>query len=158
MQPPRRLFVERMRERGLRVTAERLAILEQAFRLRGHFDAEALTGAVRASGSPASRATVYRTLGHLVETGLLRRLEMPEGAARYEPEVGRPAHEHLLCVECGAMFEFVEDGIERLQGEVCRRYDFRPLTLSLQIRGVCRSCRRRAARSGRGGKQLVGAP
>jgi len=145
--PPRHLFIERLRERGLRATPERLSILDRAFGLRGHFDAEELVGAVRASGSPASRATVYRTLGHLVSTGLLRRHEMPEGAARFEPREGRPPHEHLLCIECGTMLEFVEDGIERLQGEVCRRHGFRPPTHSLQIRGVCRSCRRMAGRS-----------
>jgi len=142
VQLPRTLFLERMRERGLRATPERITILGQASRMRGHFDAEALVSALRASGSRVSRATVYRTLSHLVSLGLLRRHAMPEGGARYERWAGRTPHEHLLCVQCGAMLEFVEDSLARLQDEVCRRYDFRPLTHSLQIRGVCRNCRR----------------
>lgn len=134
------MFLDRLREHGLRATRSRMAILAEASRLHGHFDAEELVTALRRSGARVSRATVYRTLAHLVDLGLLRRHEMPEGGARYERWAGRTPHEHLLCVHCGAMLEFVEDGIERLQDEVCRRYDFRPLNHSLQIRGVCREC------------------
>ena len=141
MQVGPRMFLERLRERGLRATPERIAILGQATRMRGHFDAEELLLALRRKRSRASRATVYRTLGHLVALGLLRRHEMPEGGARYERWAGRTPHEHLLCIRCGAMLEFVEDGIGRLQDEVCRRHDFLPLTHNLQIRGVCRDCR-----------------
>ena len=137
----RQMFLDRLREHGLRATRSRVAILGEAAQLHGHFDAEELVSALRRSGARVSRATVYRTLSHLVALGLLRRHDMPEGGARYERWAGRTPHEHLLCVRCGAMLEFVEDGIERLQDEVCRRYDFRPLNHSLQIRGVCRDCR-----------------
>jgi Fur family transcriptional regulator, ferric uptake regulator len=141
VEPARKMFLDRMRERGLRATPERIAILGQATRIRGHFDAEELVLALRRSGARASRATVYRTLAHLVDLGLLRRHEMPEGGARYERWAGRTPHEHLLCIRCGEMLEFIEDGIGRLLDEVCQRHDFLPLTHNLQIRGVCRECR-----------------
>lgn len=133
-------FENRLRERGLRVTPERRAILEFAFRHFGHFDAEELRAALDHSGIVVSRATVYRTLTHLVETGFLRRHPLGRGRTFYEPSFGRLHHEHLVCVRCGAILEFVQDDIEQLQEQVCREHGFRPLRHTLQIHGVCAAC------------------
>lgn len=152
-----RSFERRMKRRGFRVTAERRAVLTHAFRHFGHFDVDALLRSLRRRGSRVSRATVYRTVGHLVEAGLLRRYDMGQGPAIYEPAFGRVHHEHLVCVYCGRMFEFVQQRIEELQDEVCRRHRFTPLSHTLQIHGICSSCRRseRPIRSARK-RQVVG--
>ena len=94
-------------------------------------------------GKPVSRATVFRTLGRLVEAGVLRRHPLSDGRAFYEPALGREHHEHLICAECGKILEFVQEEIERLQDEVCREHRFRPLRHTLQIYGVCEACQQR---------------
>ena len=131
-----------MKRRGFRATAERRAVLEHAFRHFGHFAVDSLMRSLRRHGSRISRATVYRTVTHLVEAGLLRRYDLGKGPAIYEPVFGRTHHEHLVCVYCGKMYEFVQQRIEELQDEVCRRHRFRALSHTLQIHGICRSCQR----------------
>ena len=54
---------------------------------------------------------------------------------------GRMHHEHMVCVECGRILEFVEEQIERLQDDVCRRHRFHALSHTLQIQGICEACR-----------------
>lgn len=138
-----RVFERRLRDRGLRVTWERRAILREIFRNASHFDADSLLARLRSGRRPVSRATVYRTLGHLVETGLIRRVGTGERHARFEPCVGEQHHEHMICDVCGGVLEFVQEEIERLQMEVCRRHRFRPISHTLQIHGVCHDCQRR---------------
>jgi Fur family ferric uptake transcriptional regulator len=133
-------FEQRLRQRGLRMTPGRRAILDYAVRHLGHFDAEELLDTLRHDGVSVSRATVYRTLGHLVEMGLLRRHPMGDRGAFYEGSLGREHHEHLVCVECGAILEFVQKEIEKLQEEVCREHGFQPLRHTLQIYGLCEKC------------------
>jgi Fur family ferric uptake transcriptional regulator len=125
------------------MTEERRTILEQLVGTEGHFDAEGLCERLRASGAKVSRATVYRTIGHLVDAGLLRKYDLGDRRTLYETAVGRHHHEHMICVVCGEILEFVEERIERLQDEVCRQYSFRPLSHTLHIHGICRSCDRR---------------
>jgi Fur family ferric uptake transcriptional regulator len=133
-------LARRLRRRGMRVTAERRAILEHVFRHFGHFEPEDLLRSLRRHGIGVSRATVYRTLGQFVELGLLRRYDLGNRRAVYEPSFGRIHHEHLVCVECGRLYEFVQERIEQLQDEVCREHGFTPLRHTLQIQGICRDC------------------
>lgn len=139
-------FQDRLRRRGFRMTAERRAILDRVARSSGHFDAESLLHGLHAEGVSVSRATVYRTIGHLVDAGLLRKYDLGDRHTQYEPAVGREHHEHMICVVCGSILEFVEKGIEELQDEVCRRHGFRPLSHTLHIHGICERCDRRQTR------------
>jgi Fur family ferric uptake transcriptional regulator len=131
---------KQLSERGLRVTRERQIILDHIFEHFGHFDAEELLESLHQQGIKVSRATVYRTLPQLVEIGLLRRHEIGDRQTFYEPSFGRKHHEHLICVDCGSITEFVQEQIEKLQEEICRKHAFKPLSHTLQIQGVCKNC------------------
>ena len=87
-------------------------------------------------------ATLYRTLARLVEAGLVHRIDMAKGQARYEPMVGRHHHDHMICLRCGSIFEFENRAIERIQAAVCRRRKFRLLEHTHQLRGLCSLCSR----------------
>lgn len=139
-------FQERLRQRGFRMTSERRAILERVVRSQGHFDADSLLRSLHADGQSVSRATVYRTIGHLVDAGLLRKYDLGDRHTQYEPAVGREHHEHMICVVCGEISEFVEKRIEILQDEVCREHGFRPLSHTLHIHGLCARCDRSQVR------------
>lgn len=136
-------FAEYLTRNRLKMTRERRVILEQVLSVGKHFDVDDLLVHMRRSGLRASRATLYRTLAHLVESGLVHKVEMAKGQARYEPMVGRHHHDHMVCLGCGQIIEFESPDIERLQVEVCRRKRFVMTGHTHQIRGYCRRCSNR---------------
>lgn len=88
-----------LRENGLQVTAQRLAVL-RAVSSRPHGTAEDLSGIVRADIGAVSRQAVYDALSILSEKGLIRRIQPAGSPARYEDRVG-DNHHHLICRGCG---------------------------------------------------------
>ncbi len=146
-QEERTLFTEFLRRRGLKVTRERTALLEEIFSTHRHFDADDLVARMRERGKKISRATVYRSLDLLHECGLVGRVRLNEEKYRYERMRKGEHHDHLICSACGKVVEFVEPRIEELQEDVCRRYDFLATSHSHQIRGTCSACRKKLAAS-----------
>src|SRR3954452_6464225 len=90
---------EQLRQRGLRVTAGRLAVLRSVGELGAHPDAGTIAATVRAQLGTVSTQAVYDTLTTLTQAGLLRRIEAPGSPARYETRVG-DNHHHLICRTC----------------------------------------------------------
>jgi Fur family ferric uptake transcriptional regulator len=91
--------VARLRERGVQVTAQRLAVL-RAVSARPHATADEIESAVRADLGTVSRQAVYDALAALSEAGLLRRIQPARSPARFEDRVG-DNHHHLICRDCG---------------------------------------------------------
>ena len=87
-----------LRQHGVQVTAQRLAIM-RAVRSRPHATADELTDDVRAVIGSISRQAVYDTLGVLVDKDLVRRIQPAGSAARFEDRVG-DNHHHLICRAC----------------------------------------------------------
>ena len=92
-----------LREHGLQVTAQRLAVL-RALRSGPHCTADDVVDAVTVEIGSISRRSVYDTLGVLVDKGVLRRIQPAGSAARYEDRVG-DNHHHLVCRSCGTMVD-----------------------------------------------------
>lgn len=92
-----------LRERGLHVTAQRLAVL-RSLAAAPHSTADDVDKAVRAELGAISRQAVYDSLGALTDAGILRRIEPAGSAARYERRVG-DNHHHLVCRACGRMVD-----------------------------------------------------
>jgi Fe2+ or Zn2+ uptake regulation protein len=93
---------ERLRDRGLNVTAPRLAVLAAVDELGGHVDARAIAAAARDRLGSVSTPAVYEILNALTDAGLLRRIQPAGSPARYETRVG-DNHHHLVCRTCGAI-------------------------------------------------------
>ena len=91
-------FEHFLRGRNLKLTGERMAILEVIFRNSQHFDAEMLHADLKAQGGDISRATVYRTLDLLVQSGLVRKNSLGSSHANYEAARGNEHHDHLICL------------------------------------------------------------
>ena len=141
--PERDRFLAFVRERGLRVTPERLALLDKIFAHHGHVDAEDLLSALAADGVKISRATVYRNLDLLVECGLVVKQRLGGDRHLYEHVHAGQRHDHLVCAECGRVVEFISPGIAALQTEICRAHGFAPGRHVLQISGLCNRCAER---------------
>jgi Fe2+ or Zn2+ uptake regulation protein len=92
-----------LREHGLQVTAQRLAVL-RAVAAGPHGTADDVDKAVRAELGAVSRQAVYDALGILTEKGVVRRIQPAGSPARYEDRVG-DNHHHLICRSCGRMVD-----------------------------------------------------
>lgn len=126
-----------LKERHLRKTPERYAILEKAVDLSAHFGVDQLYNALESEGYHVSRATVYNTLELLCEAGILNRHNFSTNLARYE--VARGSHLHLICRRCGSIQEINDTALSsKLLSE---NYDgFIPEYSSSSIYGICRNC------------------
>jgi Fur family ferric uptake transcriptional regulator len=133
-------FLEFLRTRGRRPTAERRLLIREIFAQHGHIDAESIVAAVRARGQHISRATVYRNLELLVEAGLAHKVRLAGRRYLYEHLHPGQRHDHLACRRCGRMVEFVSPGITALLGEICKAHGFDGKQNQLQILGLCREC------------------
>lgn len=128
--------------KGLRRTVQREQIVGVVFSKDEHFTADELFDRVRKVDGEVSRATVYRTLGLLVEADLLRQIDLGESQVTYDPNfMAKPSHNHLVCIDCGNVVEF-EDGNVDIQTDcVTRRLGFRTIRQSIKIEASCEQLR-----------------
>ncbi|NQT36923.1 MAG: transcriptional repressor [Planctomycetes bacterium] len=141
--PPADRFAEFLKRRGKRVTQQRRLIVEQVYSHHDHFDADELISHLQEliAQRKVSRPTVYRTLGELVEAGLLRKMVL-DGRSVFEHDYGYPRHDHLYCQMCNSLIEFHSAEIEQLRDAVARRHDFQVHGHRMFVTGVCATCRR----------------
>ena len=124
--------------KGLRKTTQRDAIIEAAFSTKDHFNAEDLLAMAKKIDSSVSRATVYRTLPLLVESGLLRELDLGGDTKIYDPNfLEHPTHNHLVCVDCKKIIEFEDINMELLENCITRRLGFSPTNKMVKIEAHC---------------------
>ena len=133
-------FKNYLRNEGLKYTSERRLILTEVLKRRDHFDADELAAEMRTEGLKVSRATVYRTLDILHEIGVVNKATLGHKHQHYENMVGRQHHDHLVCLHCDKVIEFVDEEIEKRQEEVCKSLGFEMKRHSLQIFGYCSHC------------------
>jgi Fur family transcriptional regulator, ferric uptake regulator len=133
---------EFIRRKGLRRTAQREQIVDVVFSRDEHFTAEELFDRVRKVDSQTSRATVYRTLGLLVEADLLRQIDLGESQVTYDPNFfGKPSHNHLVCIDCGRVVEFEDERVDAQTDAVTRRLGFKTVRQSIKIEANCEQLR-----------------
>jgi len=142
-----------MEGNGMRITAQRRTIIEAAFSTTDHYTAEELLERARAMDASVSRATIYRTLPVLVQTGLLRELDLGKDQMYYDPNYAtHPNHNHLICTDCGKILEFEDHCLDVRESILVKNMGFRPGQVQLRIEGSCEemqttgSCSRRAER------------
>jgi Fur family ferric uptake transcriptional regulator len=131
-----------LRKVGLKVTLPRLKVLEilETSELR-HMSAEDVYKAMLEMGEEIGLATVYRVLTQFEGAGLVSRLNIDSGHAVFELEDGMH-HDHLLCVRCNGIEEFVDDVIEQRQREIAKQKGFEMTDHALFIYGVCKKCQK----------------
>ena len=126
-----------LRKAGLKVTLPRLKILEilESSATR-HLSAEDIYRTLLDSNEDIGLATVYRVLTQFEAAGLVTRHHFENGMAVFEINQGAH-HDHIVCVECGRVEEFMDSGIEDRQDEVARRLGFEIRDHSLILYGTC---------------------
>lgn len=134
-------LVDRLRDRGWRLTAQRRVVAEVLEGEHIHLTAEAVHARAQARLPEISLATVYNTLNEMVAMGEVLQLAAGEGPKRYDPNAPT-AHQHLLCVECGTLRDVAPAGQETLTLAAEERHGFRLLGVDIVFRGVCPDCAR----------------
>src|SRR5512143_115742 len=118
-------FLEFLGQKNLRLTVQRQAIIETVFSTDEHFTAEQLLDWSRARDKSVSRATVYRTLPLLTESGLVREMDFGKDYKFYDPNYAdHPHHNHLICQDCDKIVEFESDKLNQLENEISCRLGF----------------------------------
>jgi Fur family transcriptional regulator, ferric uptake regulator len=131
---------DRIAAAGLRVTRQRLRVLEELAREPHDLTAQDLYRRLRDAGQKIGLATVYRTLGSLVERGVVDTLAHSRDETCYRL-CSDAHHHHLVCSECHRVVELGECGLEAWLAETAASAGFVPTSHRVEIVGVCAACR-----------------
>ena len=130
------IFRRYLHGQKLKFTPERAMMLDAVLRKTGLFDPETLVSDLKHLGRRVSRATVYRTLSHLQDAGILKQVFFDNKQSYYEVIAGRQTHDYLICVETGRVIEFSSEKLRQLRDEICRQHGFEPVSHRFQIFGI----------------------
>lgn len=140
------LLRKKLKEKGLKVTRQRMVILEILAEHRGmHMAAEDIFEMIQKEHPEMGLATVYRTLQLLYEIQLVDRINLDDGCIRYE--IGhifegdsKHSHHHLICRKCGRVIPFEDDLLDELEAHIEDAAGFRVMDHELKFYGQCREC------------------
>ena len=125
------------------MTNQRLAILEDILASDEHRECDDIFLSLRERQIQVSRATIYRTLDVLEKVGFVRKMDIGDGRLRYESKIEHPHHDHMVCLQCGRIIEFVDLEIESRQVMVSKKYGFKLSSHSHQLYGTCADCQQK---------------
>jgi Fur family ferric uptake transcriptional regulator len=131
--------IEVLRERGLRMTPQRRAIVAEIMRTHGHISPTALSRKVQGQMPGVNPSTIYRTLALLEEIGVLAHAHMESGAEYHRAE--EAGHVHLTCSSCGSEDDLSLREAEALVQLIEQHHGFAPDLTHFAISGLCAECR-----------------
>jgi len=131
---------QNLREAGLKATLPRVKILEilEGSRVR-HLSAEDIYKTMIELGEDVGIATIYRVLTQFETAGLVTRHHFESGISVFELNQGEH-HDHILCIKCGKVAEFMDEVIEQRQRDIAEKAGFLMTDHSLNIYGICEAC------------------
>lgn len=129
-----------LKKAGLKATLPRIKILHMLEQSKArHLSAEDVYKALLDSGEDVGLATVYRVLTQFEAAGLVSRHHFESGHSVFEVNEGKH-HDHMLCVKCGRIEEFVDEIIEERQRAIAKKAGYAMTDHSLYIYGICKNC------------------
>lgn len=134
------VFIERLRERGFRLTPQREMVLSAMHRLEGLSTAEQIHEQVRGVSAAVDISTVYRTLDLLREFGIVACVDAGDGQKRYELLGLHGPHVHLVCQSCGQVIGVSLEDAQPIAGLLAREHGFHADLNELSIPGLCAEC------------------
>ena len=133
-------FEHEIRNTGLKVTEPRLKILSVFEKSKArHLSAEDIHDTLKAKSVVVGMATIYRALANFEKAGILSKSTFDDGRAIYEINEG-PHHDHIVCVDCGNVEEFVDEEIEKRQKKIANQKGYSLKSHSLVLYGSCSEC------------------
>lgn len=150
-------FKEMLKKKGLKVTNQRLLVLEVLAENRDrHMTAEDIYELVKEDYPEIGLATIYRTVQLLLEMQLVDRINLDDGCVRYEigentygDTNGKHHHHHLICRDCGRVLSFRDDLLEGLERHIEEETGFHVQNHELKFFGQCSKCREKQNQNGK---------
>ena len=133
-------LINALQKEGLRYTNQRQAVWDEIKSNEDHRDAEEIYSALRKNNLNVSRATVYRTIDVLYKNNLIRKIELGDSPAKYENKVNSEHHDHIICVQCGKIEEFVDETIETRQDAIIDKMGLKMIRHIHQLFVLCKDC------------------
>jgi len=131
---------QQLKEAGLKITMPRLKVLQiLESSTDHHMSAEDVYKALLDMGDDVGLATVYRVLTQFEAAGLINRHNFEGGYSVFELSQGEH-HDHLVCVKCGRVEEFIDEVIESRQRMIAEQAKFKMTDHALNIYGLCPDC------------------
>jgi Fur family ferric uptake transcriptional regulator len=134
-------FKKLLKLNNLKYTKQRELILEIIYNNDGHFTPEDIYNLIKNSYSDVKLgiATVYRTLTLLEDAHIVSSISFGAQGKKYEFGL-KEHHDHLVCLKCGGIEEFIDDVIENRQEVIAKEHDFKMTNHIMKITGICRDC------------------
>jgi len=129
----------RLKDAGLKLTHQRVAIYEALADTADHPTAEEVHSTVKRSYPMMSLNTVYTTLETLKSIGLIQEMRFLDNIARYDANVD--PHHHAVCLACRRVEDFEDDALDHIQAPAAVRRRYRLIGHQVQFLGYCPSCR-----------------
>ncbi len=129
------IFRRFLKKQGLKFTSERAQILDAVLAKTGVFEAEQLLHEMRQGNHRVSKATIYRTLKHLLESGIINEVLIDPKQSHYELSFGRQPKGHLVCMETHQVIEFSVPELLAMRDKVCKQHGWEPLSFRFIVYG-----------------------
>lgn len=138
-------FKDMLKSKGLKVTNQRLMVLKALAESPGqHLTTEEVYHLVKKESPEIGLATVYRTIQVLLDLELIDRISLDDGYVRYEISLkgreGTHHHHHLICLECGKVYSFEDDLLEKLEKRIEDTMSFSVVDHEVKLFGYCKEC------------------
>ncbi|MCK5293346.1 MAG: transcriptional repressor [Arcobacteraceae bacterium] len=130
-----------IKQKGLKYTKQREVIFETILNCKKHLGAEELHNIILAKypNEKIGIATIYRALVFLEDTNLISSISVGNDAKKFETSF-KPHHDHLICVKCNKIVEFVNEKIEKEQEKTAKENGFKLLHHTMYLYGICKDC------------------
>jgi Fur family peroxide stress response transcriptional regulator len=131
-------LIAKLREKGFKVTPQRIAICEFILSSKDHPTADQVYQVVKRTYPTLSLATVYKTLSLLTKIGMLQELGFTDGISRYDPDTS--PHINIICRNCGKVQDYQVESIKKLWSQIIGDLGFKPTGQRLDIYRYCDQC------------------
>ena len=142
MEKQERIFEDFLKTKELKLTQPRKIILNTVFATHKHFNVDELYDQIRKKHKDVSRATIYRTIPLLVESGLIKQSLRCLAKDHYEHTYGHDRHLHLNCEKCGKIIEVESKEAENILNKLAKLHNFDIKEYNVGAKGLCKKCKK----------------
>jgi Fur family peroxide stress response transcriptional regulator len=133
------IIIQKLRDKGHRITPQRLAIVKILAKSEGHPSVENIHGEIKKDFPTMSLATVYKNISLIKSIGEVLELGFPDGSNRYDGNKPTP-HPHVICIKCKKIVDPDLHNLDEITKEVALETNFKILNHRLDFFGICSNC------------------